>query len=234
MTTMPVEMKEKNWIEVKYYLEKRKDIILPIGTTEEHGYHLPLFTDSIEAEALAFEISRRIGIMVAPAVPYSVCQEITGTYVGTISVSPAGLGVYVQDILTGLKKNGFVTVFILLTHDEKENIEKLREVARQVRDKEFKVVVLNPWDFDFDVSKIIGTEMYHACEGETSLMLYISDKKVKMEKAKNGEIHKDFRGIPIPTESGSFGYPTLASKEKGGVLFEKIVNMLIKRISEHG
>jgi creatinine amidohydrolase len=74
---------EMSWKDVEAYLKKRTDIILPIGSVEEHGYHLPLSTDGDIALAIAKELSKRTGVIVGPIVWYGVCNT-TRAFPGTV------------------------------------------------------------------------------------------------------------------------------------------------------
>ena len=77
----------------------------------------------------------------------------------------------------------------------------------------------------------------HACEAETSLMLYLYPEKVRMEKAVDEEVKfKKFsvRESLVKTKSGVFGYPSKATMEKGRKIFERIVSELKEFILECG
>lgn len=206
--------------EVKEYLGKRNDIILPLGSVEEHGYHLPLSTDGDIAVAIARELGKRLGIAVAPVLWYGVCVS-TAPYPGTVSVTFDGLRAYVGDILLDFKRNGFETIYLLSGHLGSSQKAALKEACR---DTEVEAYLLDI--SAVDISDIVETMPMHACEAETSLMLHLYPDKVDMEKAVDEEA--TFNRFSVneslePTESGTFGYPTKATGEKGEKIFKKMV-----------
>jgi creatinine amidohydrolase len=216
----PLHLADLTWVEVKEYLKNRRDVLLPFGSVEEHGYHLPLSTDGDVALALAGALSAKTGVAVAPLVWYGV-SNTTKAYVGTTMASFDSFKAYVHDLLASLKNNGFATVYLLSGHLSSSHIVAIEEAAREVEG-------LNAYFFDFtklDFSGILETKPLHACEAETSLMLYLHPEKVNMAKAVDEKIMEDdyaVRGLK-KTESGVFGSPTKATKEKGEAIFKRII-----------
>jgi len=207
--------------EVKRYLEKRKDVILPLGSLEEHGPHLPLSTDGDIALALAEALGERLGIAVAPVVWYGVCVS-TAPYPGTVGVSFDGLRGYVRDILEDLYRNGFEVVYLLSGHLGSSQKAALKEAYRDIEGGTAHLLDLS----EIDIVDIVETAPMHACEAETSLMLYLYPEKVEMEKAVDEEVSfKRFslEGSLEPTKSGVFGHPTKASTGKGERIFKRLV-----------
>lgn len=223
-----------SWKEVEEYLEKRRDIIIPIGSVEEHGYHLPLSTDSVIIEEIAKEVGERTGIMVAPTLSYGVCRY-TALYPGTISIEFETLRNLIRDILEDLFKKGFKVFYLLTGHAGATHAIALKEAGRPLAEKGVGVFLINPHEIKTD--DLLESEYHfpsspvgHADEVETSLMLYLKPELVDMEKAMN-EIPKEemFETIPRvkPTSSGVFGKPTLASMEKGEKIFDRMVKAIV-------
>ncbi|MEE8168316.1 MAG: creatininase family protein [Candidatus Hydrothermarchaeales archaeon] len=213
-----MRLEELSWPEVKEYLKERKDIILPLGSVEEHGYHLPLSTDTDIALAIADGVSARTGVLVASPVHYGVCNT-TRAYAGTTSVTFDSLRSCLRDIFMSLGDSGFKAVYVISGHLGSSHVAALKEAARL---NSVKVYFLDLRAVD--TSDILETKPFHACESETSLMLYLHPKKVKMEKAVDEEIEiRDYRLDALKkTESGVWGCPTKATREKGKRIFEKI------------
>lgn len=220
----PLNLNDLTWVEVEEYLLKRKDIILPIGSVEEHGYHLPLSTDGDIAFAIAEKLSEDIGMVVAPLVWYGV-SNTTREYVGTTMVKFDTLKSYVRDILSSLKGNGFKVVYIISGHLSNSQISAIKEAARTIDGFESYLL-----DFSkIDILDILETQPFHACEAETSLMLYLNPGKVKMEKAVDEKVVMGKFAIKRnlkKTKSGVFGSPTKATKVKGERIFGKITEEL--------
>ncbi|MEE8358457.1 MAG: creatininase family protein [Candidatus Hydrothermarchaeales archaeon] len=220
----PLKLNDLTWKEVKEYLLKRKDIILPIGSVEEHGYHLPLSTDGDIALGIAHKLSEDTGVVVAPPIWYGV-SNTTKAYTGTTMVNFDTLKTYTRDILSSIEGNGFKVVYIISGHLSNSQISAIKEAARAVEGIESYLL-----DFSkIDISDILETPPFHACEAETSLMLYLKPGKVKMEKAVDEEIVTErfaIKGGLKKTKSGVFGSPTKATYAKGEKIFERITEEL--------
>ncbi len=214
-----MELSELSWPEIKQYLKRRKDVIVPLGSVEEHGYHLPLSTDTDIALAISRMVSERTGALLAPLIHYGVCNTTRG-YPGTTSVTFDTMRSLINDILSSLMESGFRKVYFISGHLGSSHVAALKEAARASGLSVFFLDLRN-----VDISDIIETEAFHACEAETSLMLHLHPEKVEMEKAVDEEIEHltyDVRGI-TKTKSGVWGYPTRASPAKGKAIFDRIV-----------
>lgn len=209
--------------------------LIPVGSVEEHGYHLPLSTDTVIAEMLAENISTKTGILVAPPIWYGVCRK-TSAYPGTVNVKPQTLQSIVEDVLEDLNRHGFERFYLLTGHAGSIHISVLKEAGRSISiNKNVQVYVINP--FQIDVSDLIDSQAGHACEVETSLMLYLRSDLVKMEKAVSGFFKEDkffTLSFDRPSESGVSGRPELASKEKGSKIFERLIAEMIEFIESKG
>ncbi len=222
-----MNLADLTWKGVEEYLKKRGDIILPFGAVEEHGYHLPLSTDGDIAMAVAEGISKRCGVLVAPIVWYGVCNT-TRVFAGTITVDFDSFKTYATDLLTSLKNSGFRTVYIISGHLGGSHVSALKEASRSTD--------LNVLFFDLTTVKsddILETLPFHACEAETSLMLYLHPEKVDMTLAVDEEIVFDEFSMTSSvklTESGVWGSPTKATAEKGKALFNRIIETFMPAI----
>ncbi|GBE57059.1 MAG TPA: creatininase family protein [Euryarchaeota archaeon] len=222
-----MDLADMTWKGVEEYLKKRKDIILPFGAVEEHGYHLPLSTDGDIAIAVAEGLSKRCGVVVAPILWYGVCNT-TRVFPGTITADFDSFKAYVSDLLTSLKNSGFQTVYIISGHLGGSHVSALKEAARSTD--------LNVLFFDLTKvrsSDILETMPFHACEAETSLMLHLHPEKVELARAVDEEIVFDEFSMTSSvklTESGVWGSPSKASAEKGKRLFNRIIETFMPAI----
>jgi creatinine amidohydrolase len=230
-------MANLTWKEIERYLKRRKDVLIPLGSTEEHGHHLPLATDAIIAEGLAEEIGRRTGILVAPPIPYGVCKH-TAPYPGTTSVGFDSLRSFIQDILEDLRAKGFEKFYLLTGHAGSAHRVTLKEVGEALAARGAQVFLIVPYEVpieDLLDSKLIfrGYPVGHADEVETSLMLYLRPELVDMRKAVD-ELPKretfETTTLKRPTRSGVFGKPSLASRQKGKKIFERMIDEIVKFI----
>jgi creatinine amidohydrolase len=216
-----MELADQAWKDVEAYLERRKDVILPFGAVEEHGPHLPISTDTDIAGAVARRLGEDLGVMVAPPVWYGVSNSTRG-YPGTVMVGFDALKDYVEGLIRGFEESGFETVYMISGHLSGSQKAAIKEGAKLVEG--IRCYLL---DFsDIDISDIVETRPLHACEAETSLMLYLCPEKVRMEEAVDEEPAFSrylVTGGLEKTESGVFGHPTKATAEKGRLIFERIV-----------
>ncbi len=207
------------WPEVKRYLRRRKGVIIPLGSVEEHGYHLPLSTDTDIALAIVERLSERTGVIAAPPLHYGVCNTTRG-YTGTTSVSFDSFRSHLRDVIESLRESGFEEAYIVSGHLGSSHIAAIREACRAVEMKTYFLDIST-----VSTGDILETKPFHACEAETSLMLHLRPEKVDMRKAVDEkiEIAKYEVGGLRRTRSGVWGYSTRASAAKGGAIFDRIV-----------
>jgi len=117
------EMERMTVSEVRQALAESQAVIVPIGCVEQHGYHLPLNTDVLTAQAAAREAAGRTGACLAPPVYYSFSG---GSLPGTVNVSPEVTGLYLREIGLGLAAMGFRQIVFLTGHCGSEHMAALR------------------------------------------------------------------------------------------------------------
>jgi creatinine amidohydrolase len=216
---------DMTWREVEQYLKKRKDIILPFGSVEEHGFHLPLSTDGDITIAVSDELSLRKGVAVAPIIWYGICNT-TRSYPGTLSADFDSFKSFTADLLKNLAESGFQKIYIISGHLGGSHVSALKEASRG---KDLEAIFLDLRKVDS--KDILDTQPFHAGEGETSLMLYIHPDKVDMSQAVDEEIVFDefsmTKSVKI-TKSGVWGSATKATSKKGELFFNRIVDTFDK------
>jgi len=211
----------------KLIKSKKQTVIIPVGSLEQHGAHLPITTDSDIVTEIASRLGKKCNFIVLPTINYGVSYEHSPLF--NTSVDSRDLGHSLNTILESLFENRIDSVVILNGHhgnersipDDYDDIAKLR--------------VYSYWRF-------MKHEFDHAGFVETSLMLAISDK-VKMKKAKKGLITKGLSekeiqrikklstqpgGFPKVTKNGVWGDPTGATKKDGEKFLAEIVRNLVK------
>ncbi|MDO9541372.1 MAG: creatininase family protein [Kiritimatiellia bacterium] len=167
--------------EIRNVLKKTRTVILPLGVTEQHGYHLPLCTDTYDAYETAKLVSARTGAVVAPALPYSFSG---GGLPGTINVSPQVMSLMVQEIITSIIQNGFKNIIIMLGHGGSENFLALKDALhiflRNNQHLTDVVITFAPvWEFGKCWQAAFKTGDFHAGHIETSIMMYLGPNMVK-------------------------------------------------------
>ena len=240
-------LSELTWPDVAH-LSKDTPILIPIAAVEQHGHHLPVYTDSM----LLTEIVRRVEsamhdqILVTPLM-WLGNSDHHMDFPGTLSAPPR---VYL-DLLVGLLDNlifhGFTRLFLINGHggNDVPGKQAVFEVRQKYRDRKDLLLLFSTY-WGLGDQAVTGRpeftqhEMGHACEWETSMILRIAPQLVREYKnlevvkhgnpflpASRGWITKD-RTVP-----GHIGSPHLASAEKGETLFATFSNgvqQMVKRI----
>jgi creatinine amidohydrolase len=225
---------EMSWPEIEAGLKQTQTIILPVGATEEHGPHLPVFTDTIQAVDVAKEAARLRSIFVAPPVHYGVCRSTRG-FPGTITVSHDSLRSYVYDILLSFYDSGFRRVMILTGHAGGQHISALEEACQlAAAAKDFLLSMVSLFDL-IDSGAVEAKGDGHAGEIETSMMMLIRRDLVKGRPAAYFPprprflVLKDIRHL---MGGGIMGDPSRASPEKGKLFFDMMVQGVLGALEE--
>lgn len=222
---VPRRIKEMHPAEIAAILATDGRLIVPVGTCEQHGKHLPLGCDTIIAEYLADDLSAEFGVLRAPTLEYGVNADTEKEFAGNASVRKKTLHRMLNDLVDTWESTG-VTEFILLTaHAYDPHQEALATIITSAA----RVRVVDILAIDFNLLLEGQSEPMHGDEVDTSLMLHIAPGLVRMELAEDymmsrEELRRYRRGwLRIPADSsGSIGRPTLATAAKGAAIYARI------------
>jgi len=248
-----VWLQNLTWEEVKVKTEEsRGTIILPIGSTEQHGYHLPVGTDTMVANSIAEAAAVKAKVLVAPPLWFGWSPHHL-VLPGTITIRAEVLIEVAYDIIKSLHHHKF-DKFILLNGHRIVNVTWLQIVAERAKRKlGVKIVIFDPAYMSKEFKSDLGWgEVGHAEEIEGSHMWYCYPDLVKMERAKdnphnhNTIYHVDpkYKGdtlcyVPSSPEEmkelakksgGTSGEPSKASREGGKKYHEHLVKKMIEVI----
>ena len=221
--------------EVAEYLKTKKTIILPCGSTEQHGLHAPIGTDTISCYEIAKEVGIRTSTIVAPALPYGFSQGLHCTFPGTISLSGTTFIAVIHDVLESLVRSGFHDILIITGHGM--NISPLHvAVTDFLHSNDAHIIVKGYWETLEYKALLEEGEGVHATPSETAIIQYLQPELVDMTKAVNEQNYapylvgkSEFRSV---TNTGVIANATLATAEKGRNFFEAAVegmSNLLKR-----
>jgi creatinine amidohydrolase len=229
-------------------------VIVPAGSTEQHGPHLPLDTDSFlctqVAEAAALRANATGPVVVTPTFWLGSSAHHMN-FAGTLTADAATFGRSIHEICRSLASHGFRRQLVLNGHGG--NSALLAEAVRHVGFHErIRIATLDYWALARDAAEEVRESppggMGHACEFETSLMLHLRPESVRMDliareivEPRSGLERLDlFLGGPLVmpwkthelSRSGVMGAPDLATAEKGRRLFEACVDGLVGLVDE--
>ena len=225
--------------EVEEHLAKNPIMILPVGSTEQHGFHLPLGTDTILAKALAKIVAPRINSLIIPALYYGY-SWVWHRIPGTITLEQEHFKTVLKDIAKSVETYGTKLLIIINGHDA--NNQSLKYTIREMKyQTDMKILYFFYPNFSKIYKKYCESEiqngLFHAEEFETSLMLAENDRLVDMTKAVKE--YPDYPPLYSHTseilgdisKSGVFGDATVADKEKGQKMFEEFAGEICKAVS---
>lgn len=216
-------------------VRKSSVLIVPFGTVEAHGTHLPLNTDTLVIrEAVRRVAERNMSVFMAPPIQYGVCTS-TGPHPGTIGISASSLRLLASDIVKSGYAQGFRNIILVSGHGGSIHVSALKEVAEELvaRLEGLKMAA-------FSIYEVIGREAAeiaetkgdsHAGELETSLVLHLAPRLVK---GRSKEEYPDFpRPLVVKDKlkywpGAVWGDPGKATAEKG----ERLFNAMVEKLEE--
>jgi creatinine amidohydrolase len=183
----PLVLQEISWTDVAEYLESNDMVIIPLGSTEQHGPHLPLGTDFYEAFGIAKLISARTGVLVAPVL-FSGYSIYHSGFQGTLSLKPETMEEVLFETAELLIKYGFRRIMFFNYHGGNRLVES--KVIQRINHTTEAVAVAVGYGASFqEYEPVEGVEYdAHAGIGETSLMLYFRPDLVRVERARRPKL----------------------------------------------
>jgi creatinine amidohydrolase len=243
-----VYMKDLTWKE----FEERKGnaVILPVGSTEQHSFHLPFCTDAVIAEEISVILAETIGGIVMPTLTYGYkSKPMSGggpLFPGTIDLSGNTLTCLAADILEELCRDGVKLIFVNNAHFENEAflLEAIDIVSKKY--PETTILESNWWDVlsqdiidkVFEDVPFPGWALEHAAITETSLMMYLAPNLVREDKIpeETGFTAVPYHKYPIVKgmvpDSGALASAKGSSAEKGRIIVEAAVDEFVKIIEK--
>ncbi|MEV1025284.1 mycofactocin biosynthesis peptidyl-dipeptidase MftE [Streptomyces sp. NPDC050264] len=216
-------------------------VLLPVGSTEQHGPHLPLDTDSVIAETVAHRAAKaltetetetetetgaeRAPVLVAPVLAYGNSGEHAG-FPGTISIGHEALRFLLVEVVRSLS---LWAARVVLVNGHGGNVRTLDAAVTQLRDEGH--------DAAWTGCELPGADA-HAGRAETSVMLHLAPRKVDLAAAAPGDTRSlselmpelMARGVQAIAPNGVLGDPTGASAEEGRRLLDEAVHLAVRRI----
>ena len=241
-----MQWNEMTWEEINALVPTDPVVIIPLGSTEQHGPHLPVKTDIAIADYLAREVGERTGSLVTPPLNFGY-SSLWHRFPGTISLSSDVFCSTVEDMCRSVILSGFRRLFLLNGHGPNNPmIQKVTyDLVDQYEDLGISIAAgtyLSMGTQDVNSAELALHDGGHANYFETALMMYLFPEQIDPEKVKLASEDYCMRKC-TPTEQGAlvvnawpqsegfrgvYGKPDLATFENG----EKLMKAYIEDLSE--
>ncbi|MCR1821482.1 MULTISPECIES: creatininase [Terrisporobacter] len=237
-----------------YEFNERKDkdvVILPVGSVEQHGPHLPLFTDTIISEGFANLLGDKVNGIVMPSINYGYkSQPASGggpLFPGTIDLNGTTLINLVKDIIEELIRDGVRKIALVNSHFENQAflLEAIDLVSKNMP-ANTKIIMMSWWDLItqntidkiFDEIEFPGWALEHAAITETSLILKFKPELVHMDKLIDEKIEEvpTYQVYPIPKDlvpkSGLLSIGRTSSAAKGELIVDEALSKMVEIVNK--
>ena len=245
------------WPEINEAVAMKKAVVLPVGSTEQHGHHLPLDVDAKLSSSVVYEAARRApaDMLVLPPVAYGYCHHVMD-FPGTINIEPGTFVKFLLDITRSVAYHGFKRIVVVNGHGS--NHPLVEEVGRQTilqtdalcLTVSWWQLIAERWNREWRESVFPGG-CAHACELEPSMYQHVDPAGVRAQEIRN-ELAA-FMALPgadrwhsvdltasspaaivewtsTYTRSGVIGEAKRANAEKGREVFEHAVDQLTQMV----
>jgi creatinine amidohydrolase len=213
-----------------------RTVFIPFGSVEEHGYHLPLSTDTIQAYEVGKGAARLIPLFVAPPIHYGCCRS-TSSHPGTLSITTSTLKALAKDIVRSLYSHGLRNFIILTGHAGGSHRMALQDAGEELiaEMSDIRLAVVTEYEYAKRQGKgIIETEGDgHAGEIETSRIMHSHPQLVK------GTGEEEYPQFPVGIlvrnkrkfwKNGVWGNPAKASADKGRRLNDLVIAKIVELV----
>jgi creatinine amidohydrolase len=215
---------------VRARLRERPALLVPVGTTEQHGPHLPLGCDTVIVEHLADDLSARYGIPRTPTVEYGV-HTPAHALPGGAALRRRTLHRVMNELIESWEDGAGVREFVILTAQANE---AHLEALSTIRTNGATVQVMDVFSMEFGSLLEQPGAPIQGGELDTSLLLFLAPELVQMELAQDFALtprvlssYRPGHSRRLPEGSpGSIGFPSLASAQKGELLYRFILDRI--------
>jgi creatinine amidohydrolase len=242
-------LEEMSWTGFEEMKKKTDTVLIPMGSVEMEGPHLPMGVDSIVAVEVAGRVAEGTDVMVAPLIPVTYSDWHMG-FPGTLTLTLSTVTQVLREICGCLIEHGFRRIILINSHAG--NNAPIMEVGNElIRKSLARVGMVNLWEIANQMAKDIASlkekRFQHAGEVMTSAILALRPELVDMTAAKKEYLKAqndtftqksssqvEYKNLPAHvyylsrelTQSGVMGDPVAATKEKGEIIVRMWVDFV--------
>jgi creatinine amidohydrolase len=223
----PLALDELSWTDAAAHFARDPRLIIPVGALEQHGPHLPLGSNVLIARRVAVDLSTEFGVLRAPTMYYGVNVTTEREYAGTATLRQKTLHRALNELLASWEDHGVIEFILVTAHRHEPHLDALATLITG----NARVRVISLWDVFIGDLLDAQPGHLHACEAETSVMLFLYPDLVRMNRARDFDLPEDQfdRYIrdrlpkPPPGGAGIVGHPTAASAAKGERIYRRLL-----------
>ncbi len=253
-------LQDLTWDQAREALAAAEVALIPVGAVEQHGYHMPLGSDTFAATVVAERVAERSGALLVPTIPYGL-SDCHMAFPGTVTVRPETLAHYLYDISDSLCRHGLRRFLFINGHGH--NGPAIKIVMEELKRHHHAFAAsVDWWDLGFQLTKGLWSARPedlppgHASEVECAALLATHPELVRMDRHQPGFLGP-VQGTGIAakkstvlrlgdlpgdltsalnfdeiTASGVVGNAAGATAEKGNAVLEKVVDYLTRFVQE--
>ncbi len=235
-------IQDMTWPEAKECIAKAPFVFVPVGSTEQHGYHMPLGTDNYTAVDECLRCAELVDGLVMPCINYGQIWS-HNDFPGDFWLTPNTLKQVLKEIAICLKAHNAQNIVFISGHGG--NVGTIKEAARELYDEQdihnvyyFCLYKQIEYTKDLIDSPIFSTSFMHAEEIETSMMMHIRPDLVHLDRAVDScpEVPVYYSCSAVKwsefNEIGSFGDPSTATAEHGRIFLERMCEGIADKLRQ--
>ncbi len=230
----PLRLKELTPGAIRAAVDANPTLLVPVGTCEQHGPHLPVGCDTLVVERLADDLSAEFGVLRAPTLEYGVNDPSDALLPGSASVRRKTLRRFLNDLVPDWELLGVRDILVLTMNGHTPHQEALGTVIAE----RARVRVIDILALDLSALAEHPDDPIHGGEIDTSLVLHVAPHLVRMDLAQDSIVPDEQRRryrrgtmLAMPAVSpGSIGYTSAASADKGRRLYTHILNVVRRKV----
>ncbi|MEX2534503.1 MAG: creatininase family protein [Trueperaceae bacterium] len=244
-----------SWTEARDAFQQNPVVLIPMGTIEQHGPHLPMAADTVVAETVALAAASSTGSVVTPAMAFGYCAN-SRHFPGTVTLPSHLLSQLVEHTIKSLAEHG-ARRFILV-NNHRSNAAAVQQSAYELRSRrDLLIGSFFPWGTMISIAREqfpeLGKTIGHGGEPESSVMAHLRPNDVGTLADGTARSYSDFQGLPMKgasetfidghavnlfrdldelTPSGVNGDPTQGDAGRGAELLERTTQVLVSFIEK--